>query len=165
MDNKELIAKALDRPALTRMGHRQQLELAESLARALEAAEAELTRRDTVIARIHQTVLSGTTPGDAGTIFTDAEKTLDDVWDILNDVPRPAAPVSLEAVKAETKTEWGVSHMEGHERAYELSSDRESAKAELRSLNQGYGWPGENQLVTREVTEWRPVKPEEADRV
>lgn len=163
MENTKLIASSRVRAIQYDHDHMQgTAETINQLCDALEAAEAELTRRATVIAEVrswfeeHDIDIE-----DRGARF--------ELQTIL-----VTAPVSLEAVKAETTTEerWIPIHVSGAEWG---PRSRQRAEECLAHYPRDWTFAGEedggpNGLVgirqeVREVTEWRPVKPEEADRV
>lgn len=54
-----------------------------------------------------------------------------------------------------TTTEWAVRSMTVDGPYYTPAASQEDAQSVLESLNRNYGWPEENQIVTREVPEWR----------
>jgi hypothetical protein len=159
-----------------------------SVPGALEAAEAEPTRRDTAIAAVHDYADAVIREADginfeednfdAGLVHVAdhvrqlivGSSRLDD-YDThcpTCDAPEPThtptcavlvpgstTPVSLEATKTETTTEWGVRWISMPAPAV---TDRGAPEADVRRLVQAN--PLISEAVTREVTEWRPVEAE-----
>lgn len=171
-NNAQLIARALDRQSLASMGRRQQLELTEALAAALEAAEAELTRRDRAIKRALAVKQSGrlfAAHEEIMAILAAAPVSLEAAhdsdceadWGVEGqESPCRCNTRSLEAAKAETTTEWGVRWTQVDPPAV---TDRGADEADVRRLVQAL--PDESEVVVREVTEWRPVSTEGDNRV
>ena len=172
MDNTKLIRRSRVMAAQYADEHMQgTAETITHLCSALEAAEAELTRRDTIQA-LHdegdRVVLSSAIgavvwnasnhPKPSAVLGRDIsplrEKLVDAV--IAAGFTR-AAPVSLEAVKAETTTEWQVFSRVAKD--WCRASSEESARGMFRDA------PG---IITgirsRQVTEWRPVSTEGDNR-
>ena len=206
MDNTKLIMRA--RLFTTLVPSQKTVKLLKDVLAALEAAEAELTRRDTVIAgvwawcRSHDlpdappnsredwmlsevTYVAGILNGlgqesaDAPVSLEPANTTLSQViadalgwdWESAPGVPSPVEAVSdvaaaveqhlsLEAVKAETTTEWGVRWTQVDPPAV---TDRGADEVDIRRLVQAF--PAVSEAVVREVTEWRPVETEGDNRV
>jgi len=152
MDNKELIvrAKAYATPTRYNTADAPIHELVRGLADALEAAEAELTRRATVIADALAAIECVPLMDDRYGTHVDRKV----LFDIL-----AAAPVSLEAVKAETTTEWGVRYKNlADEPVYVSHGDEDPRASSELSMCEG------DVLVSREVTDWRPVETEGHNR-
>lgn len=132
-----------------------------ALVSALEAAEAELTRRDTAAhgAAIRSAVwhvLEDRLEDDIDLDLNEPEESerFNALVDSVVDVVLAAAPVPLEAVKAETTSQWSIDRADAY--PPEVMDEWKA-----RRLRKAWHYP----LIQREVTEWRPVKPEEADRV
>lgn len=134
-----------------------------ALVAALEAAEAELTRQDTIIANVKPREIAT----DALTGFalgSDIDR--DDVWQLIVGVVESlaAAPVSLEAAKAETTEETRVWYSFGVNSGKAVGFSAEHIVERLERETMGPVQVDKVERRTVTASEWLPVETEGDNR-